>query len=273
MIKTKKPYRPKKPFRGDASHLLPAQKIEPYRLWFEFLKLALKDQTLTVDKAFYEPWGPVADADFDDWWVSHWQDLFAVDIGVRVCGRDERANDRELLVKVPLYQHKARTLRQLGELLDQHGVGDRLIDIPPGQFGLSVGVSADGHPTHPSIRFLRNLPKVRLLLHLYRYWLEGQGLGDRRRLEQTAMRYFKWADAWNTKIEKTSRPRIEIPHAISAYVAFLEQRGNRKRIPLSELNDTDVPNHRRQIKRYIRKALHIAGNVARGEFPGRYDHD
>jgi hypothetical protein len=64
--------------------LLPAQKREPYRLWFEFLKLALKDKTLTVDEDFYKPWGSVTDVDFDAWWASHWQDLFSVDIGVRV---------------------------------------------------------------------------------------------------------------------------------------------------------------------------------------------
>jgi len=44
--------------------------------------------------------------------------------------------------------------------------------MPTGQFFLNVGVGADGGTIHPSIRFLKNLPKVRLLMHLYRFWLK-----------------------------------------------------------------------------------------------------
>ena len=36
--------------------------------------------------------------------------------------------------------------------------------MPTGQFFLNVGVGADGGTIHPSIRFLKNLPKVRLLI-------------------------------------------------------------------------------------------------------------
>ena len=134
-----------------------------------------------------------------------------------------------------------------------------------GQFHLSVGVS-DGHPIHPSTRFLRNLSKVKLLMHFYRFWLEGQGLGERQRLEQTAKRYFAWADAWNRKVRerKWKRPLIEIPYALTEYVAYLEKRGDRKRVLLRDLNITDAPNHRRQIARYIRKARRLAENVGRG---------
>ena len=75
----------RKRWRGDDEHRLPAQKVEPYRLWFEFLKLASKDPEIQIDKRFYQRWGSF-DADFDDWWSAHWRDLFSVDIGVRVCG-------------------------------------------------------------------------------------------------------------------------------------------------------------------------------------------
>jgi len=57
--------------------------------------------------------------------------------------------------------------------------------MPTGQFFLNVGVGADGGPFihHP---FLKNLPKVRLLMHLYRFWLKhpeldkGEALSDER---------------------------------------------------------------------------------------------
>ena len=84
------PGQSRKRWRGDDEHRLPAQKIEPYRLWFEFLKLASKDPEIQIDKRFYQRWGSVADADFDDWWSAHWRDLFSVDIGVRVCEPGEQ---------------------------------------------------------------------------------------------------------------------------------------------------------------------------------------
>ena len=34
-----------KAWSGDGTYVLPARKVEPYRLWFEFLKLAYKTQT------------------------------------------------------------------------------------------------------------------------------------------------------------------------------------------------------------------------------------
>ena len=166
----------RKRWRGDDEHRLPAQKVEPYRLWFEFLKLASKDPEIQIDKRFYQRWGSV-DADFDDWWSAHWRDLFSVDIGVRVCGPGEATEKRlegDLVLRIPLYQDKKRTLFQIAELLDQNGAGERLADMKQGQFHLSVGVS-DGHPIQPSTRFLRNLSKVKLLMRFYRFWLEGRG--------------------------------------------------------------------------------------------------
>ena len=90
----------RKRWRGDEEHRLPAQKIEPYRLWFEFLKLASRDPEIQIDKRFYQRWGSV-DADFDDWWSAHWRDLFSVDIGVRVCelGEERTSSDGDLVLR------------------------------------------------------------------------------------------------------------------------------------------------------------------------------
>ncbi len=264
-------------WKGTDEARVPAQKIEPYRLWFEFLRLALNDPTINVDREHYAAWGQIEQADFRQWWAEHWRGLFAVDIGVRVLDSTDdlpRDADSELVVRIPLYQDKSRTLKELAELLEEHGAGERLADMKQGQFYLSVGLSETGRPIHPSTRFLRNLPKVRLLLNLYGYWLEHEGLNERQRLEQTATSYFNWADAWNTKIRQRNWKRrpIEIPTAISEYVAYLKQKGGRKRVRLSELNESDVSNHRRQIARYIRKARRIAENVAQGTFPGVYEN-
>ena len=268
----------KKAWRGDDEHRLPAQKVEPYRLWFEFLKLALRDPEIRVNKKHYRRWGAVENLTFNEWWSSNWRDLFAVDIGVRVCQSGEAiesGSDKELILRVPLYQSKARTLKQLSELLNAHGAGERLADMKQGEFRLSSGFTDDNRPIHPSTRFLRNLPKVRLMMHLYRFWLEGGELSERDRLEHAAKSYFNWTSTWNSKIRakgKTAKREIrDLPIAVTEYVEFLKKRGPRRWIARGEINDSDVSNHRRQIARYIRKARRIAENVARGEFPGVYE--
>ena len=143
----------RKRWRGDNEHRLPAQKIEPYRLWFEFLKLASKDPEIQIDKRFYQRWDSVEAADFDDWWTTHWRDLFSVDIGVRVCepGEATERHRDDLILRIPLYQDKTRTLTQIAELLDQNGAGERLADMRQGQYHLSVGVSdwSSHSPIHP----------------------------------------------------------------------------------------------------------------------------
>ena len=68
----------RKAFAGDKSFRLPKGKIEPYRLWFEFLKLALREPSIKVDPALYASWGNVIDQDFDVWWDEHWRNLFAM---------------------------------------------------------------------------------------------------------------------------------------------------------------------------------------------------
>lgn len=260
-------------WKGDEAHLLPAHQVEPYRLWFEFLQLASKDQTVSVDKAHYAPWGDYTEQKFGPWWSKHWRELFAVDLGVREIEKlhpTEGRSDREIILRIPLYQDPKRSLAQVSEILSRHGASERLRDMAEGQFCLEVD-EGGGTLVHPSTRFLRNLPKVRLLLHIYRFWLSHAEADDRKLLEKTAISYFGWADAWNRQVREKgwNRPLIEIPYAITAYVIYLEERGARKQTRLYETDD--VSDHRRQIARYIRKARNLASNVAKGRFPGRYE--
>lgn len=260
-------------WKGDSDYQLPAHQVEPYRLWFEFLKLALTDASLKVDLKRYKPWGDISQADFREWWDAHWRALFAVDIGVEVIDPQSvklKPSDKELFLRVPLYQGSKRTLSQVKEILERHGASERLKDMAEGQYRLQVGNGKD-KSIHPSTRFLKNLSKVRLLLNIYRFWLSNSEADDRRRLELTALSYFKWADAWNRKIKekKWNRPVIDIPTAIRAYVEYLQKLDQSGRRRLSTIDDSS--DNRRQIARYIRKARQIALNVAQGRFPGDYE--
>ena len=263
-----------KKWKGDEVHLLPAQQVEPYRLWFEFLLLASKDETLTVNTERYQAWGDYAELKFGPWWSAHWRDLFAVDLGVRQVDSLQdipKRSDREIIVRIPLYQDPKRSLAQVSDLLKQQGASDRLRDMAEGQFRLQVD-DGDNTLIHPSTRFLRNLPKVRLLLNMYTFWLSHAEADERRRLEKTAISYFRWADGWNRQVKEKqwkNRSFIEIPYALTTYVQHLEKRGNRRRTSLYETDD--VSDHRRQIARYIRKARKLASNVAEGRFPGKYE--
>jgi hypothetical protein len=239
------------------------------------LKLASKDPTVKIDKALYKTWGPYEDLEFRDWWSRHWRELFAVSVGVRLLTSAAEASrtDSELIISIPLHQDKGRSVSQIKQLLDEHDAGVQLKKMPTGQFFLNVGIGADGAIIHPSTRFLKNLPKVRLFMHLYRFWLKHPDLRDDKRLEAMSKDYFTWADAWNRKIRerKWKRAPTEIPSALSDYVRYLEKRGSRQRLSLSKYNESDTPNNRRQVARYLRKARKIGANVAQGTFPGLYE--
>lgn len=260
-------------WKGDEAHLLPALQVEPYRLWFEFLRLASTDTTLKISKSTYKSWGDYNTQEFKTWWGTHWRTLFATGIGVyEITEALPSSAEARLNVSLPLNQDAAQTITQVRQILRERGAGQKLKDIRQGQFELSVG-TVNGRKVDPSTRFLRNLPKVRLLMHLYRFWLQFPDHDERRRLEETAKAYCRWAGDWNRKISdrRWNRSKIEIPAALSEYVKFLERRGGRRRVSLMDENETDSPNHRRQIARYIRKARRIAANVASGNFPGPYE--
>ena len=262
-------------WRGDDSNQLPALQVEPYRLWFEFLKLASKDRTVKINKALYKTWGRYEDLEFREWWSVHWRSLFSVSVGVRLLdsGDGIKRTDSELIVSIPLYQDKGRTVSQIKQLLEEHDAGTQIRKMPTGHFFLNVGVGAHGGIIDPSTRFLKNLSKMRLFMHLYRFWLKHPDLDKEKRLDAMSKDYFAWADSWNRKIRerKWNRNQTDLPPALAEYVRYLEKRGSRQRLALSKYNESDTPNNRRQVARYLRKARQIAANVGEGIFPGIYE--
>lgn len=261
-------------WRGDDRYDLPAGRVEPYRLWFEFLRHAAMDQTLTIDDAFYASWGDYRSLPFDKWWRQHWRTLFAVGVGVtEVAASDaHRIPTNSVLLSIPLHQDPRRSLEQIKAILDDRGASARLSDMAEGQFGFTMGAAADGRDIHPSTRFLKNLSKVRLLLHVYRFWVQFPDIDDRKRLDATARAYVSWANGWNKKVRahKWNRPLIEVPDAMNSYVTHIDAKGGRMRVSQHSGIVADA-NHRRQVARYIAKARRLAANVARGEFPSVYE--
>jgi hypothetical protein len=136
------------------------------------------------------------------------QDVF-ISIQFSNPDRPQRAKavDSDLIVSIPLHQHKGRSLSQVREFLDEHDAGTQLKKMPTGQFFLNVGVGADGGTIHPSIRFLKNLPKVRLLMHLYRFWLKHPELDKEKRLSDERHRSIAHS---NAALEFSHEPPITV---------------------------------------------------------------
>lgn len=249
---------------GDGRYFLPARKVEPYRLWFEYLKLALADPDIEVDRKFYADWGEIEGQTFSKWWAgATWRTLFAIDTSVRVLGHNEvlPTDDPSLTVRIPLGRDPKLTLRDIQELLEEHNAGIKFGQIPKGKFSLSDGVE------HGFLHSNR-LASVRLMRRLYEAWLEHRDAGQRQRVQASAMDVYDWGKAWNDKIRdnRWKRERTYLPFCFDTWVSYLRRDNKIK----NAWDGEDPENARRQVQRYISRARKIAQNVGRGDFPGSY---
>lgn len=240
---------------GDNSYHLPARQMEPYRLWYEFVRQAHRDSELNVDYEFYREWGDIWGKSFNDWWEEGtWRTLFAVSAKVRVL--DERQaikNDQQsIIVSLPLGKEISETLRDVKELLEGYNAGKVLASAPQVRFSLSDGYEK---------AFLKYTDRANLMLRLYRTWLDNAAFDKQGRINKTAVEFYTWAKDRDEMIRennyKLARPMF--PFSIRTFAEALIAG-----------EDTAGSNERRQFMRYLQKARSLARNAARGEFPGRY---
>lgn len=238
---------------GDGRYYLPARQIEPYRLWFEFLKLAHADPDVAVDYDFYADWGAFWEMSFNDWWLDErWRTLFAVDAGVRVLGtQDLIQNDSQaIVVRIPLNKEPSETLKEIQKLLKQHNAGVRFDQMEQGRFGLSAGYEKG---------FLKYLDRANFMLRLYGLWLKNVDLDKKGRIARTAVEFHDWAKSRDDFIRhrgyKYSRPLF--PFAVRAFAEGIK--GGENMIGSDE---------RRAFMRYLAKAKMLATNAGAGTFPG-----
>ena len=245
-----------KKWSGDGRYYLPARQVEPYRLWFEFLKLAASDPEQTVNYEHYADWDDFQNMSFNEWWSGErWKKLFAIDAGVRVIEDSEEftTDATAIIVRLPLSKDPKETIKDVLKLLELHGASARLKDTPSGRFALTEGYEKG---------FTKYLPQARVMLRIYRIWLLHADLQHKGRLAQTATDFVTWARSRKETIEKRGYKYTlpDIPDAVGAFADDVRMHG------IVQEDDAD----RKMFQTYLRKARTLAANAASGSFPGKW---
>jgi hypothetical protein len=249
-------------YAGDASYRLPKGAVEPYRLWFEYLKLALKHPDISVDRELYRTWDNVEEIDFDEWWSGHWRELFATRAETAVIVTEASFNEalsdpRFVVLRVALSGTKKHRMKDIEDALSGIKLPDGLGRISPSQppFVLSSKRSMN-------LKTLRGMLKYMQLYESNAWDIEAASLA-----------YFKWAKTWNENVrsKKWKRPLVYVPPFLFAFADEIMKRKTRKSTgPKKQNNTEEYDICRNQSRRFIRRGEKILKNVASGKFPGSF---
>ena len=249
-------------WNGDGRYFLPARQVEPYRLWFEFLKLAKRSQRFRIDEVLYSPWGDVSGDDFDVWWKDHWKPLFATRASTRIIDTaDEFSNATNdptvVILRVSIADTKKTRLKDIDDALAGLKIAptDRRKGLSRPAFDLSSKRSMN-------FKTLRGMLK---LLELY----QAKDLD----IEAASLAYFLWSRSWNetVKTKKWNRPLVYEPTFLRSFVEEIEKKRANKRKGVKVMDEGGAYNDlRSQARRFITKGEKVLTNVAAGRFPGAF---
>ena len=254
---------------GDGEFVLPAGFVEPYRLWFEYLKSAYADETIEVDKAHYAEWGDVANLTFNQWWGKNWRTIFAVKARkVSVVDGDAKSDLDSLLLRVPLSGSTEALMKQVRSILSKYEIVDGgIVGQEQGQFKLVEGYQKG---------FLNNLNRTRRYLRLYQFWLKHADKDRMRRLDAAARDFHNWGEKRSAKLASQNwtkpKPYVDVPLFYKVYVAWLDaKQSSRQRqtdlLVQDRFEEGNVRDARRMITRDITRARKIAEFTGKGIFP------
>lgn len=248
----------RKAFTGDHIKELPKGKAEPYRLWFEFLKLALDMQPEKVNRKFYEPWGDVQNISFNDWFPDNWQRLFAVPASltlVKSLSEAETflADEKSVLVRIDRTGPVKRQIEDFKKILkmNREPTGKRTVLKPAYEI--------------TSARSMINA-SLRAQLKLLSLYHKHNG-----KIDEATKEYYAWASNWNNEIrnKKWKREQIRIPIVLTTFASEIERYENKKlNIKLRVKKGESYYQARSDANRFLRKARKVLDNVSAGRFPG-----
>jgi len=250
----------RKAFSGDHVKELPKGKMEPYRLWFEFLKLAMEIQPEKVNKKVYEPWGDVTKEKFNDWFPKNWQKLFALPASLTVIESVNEAkgyfeDEKSVIIRIDKTGPVKRQIEDFKKILKLHR------DTKPRSLPLRPAYEIT------SKRSMNNA-HLRAMLRILAFNHKHKG-----KIDEATKAYYGWASNWNKQIEdkKWRREKIFIPAVLKVFER--EIKSYEKLIEESSLRvkkGDAYYNARRDTNRFYRKAQKILDNVSRGVFPGAF---
>lgn len=250
----------RKAFSGDLLHELPKGKIEPYRLWFEYLRYAIDTIPTRVNKKYYKEWGDISNCKFDDWFQDNWKRLFANPASLSLVDSLDDA-DRSLkeegviLVRVRNSVPIRRQIADFTKLLSIFKGAERVTHKKQPDYVIVSKRSINYDTLRAMLKFLRLM----------------QSYAD---IEVATKDYMKWAEAWNKKIKirkNDKRTEIYIPAPISTFIEEMdlhekEQKQLKRKLKKSPLYN----NAKNAVRRFHRRAEKVVSNTARGQFPGEY---
>jgi hypothetical protein len=254
---------------GDGEFVLPAGFVEPYRLWFEYLKSAYADETIEVDNAHYARWGDVANLTFNQWWGKNWRTIFAVKARkVSVVDGDTKSDLDSLLLRIPLSGSTDALMKQVRSILVKHEIVDGgVVGQEQGQFKLAEGYQKG---------FLNNLNRTRRYLRLYQFWLKHADKDRMKRLDAAARDFHNWGEKRSAKLASQNwtkpKPYVDVPRFYKVYVVWLDaKQSSRQRqtdlLVQDRFEEGNVRDARRMIARDISRARKIAEFTGKGIFP------
>lgn len=248
----------RKAFTGDHVKELPKGKVEPYRLWFEFLKLALEMQPERVNLKFYEPWGDVSKISFNDWFPQNWQRLFAVPASLTLVtslseAENFLADQKSVLVRI-----------------DRTGPVKRQIE----DFKKILKASREPRTKTAALRPAFEVTSKRSMINAsLRAQLKLLGLFHKHngKIDEATKEYYLWATKWNKEIrdKKWNRQQIRIPIVLTTFASEIERYENEVKSSPSKIKKrVEYYGARSDANRFLRKARKILDNVCAGRFPG-----
>lgn len=241
-------------FSSDFRHALPKGKREPYRLWFEYLKIADVLIPDKIDRSYYADWGDITEFPFDEWFEKNWRMLFAIPASVTILQtlddfRAAEADEDCVVIKISRAGTTTQKLDDLKKLIEAQFADKKAIKVEKPKYEISAKRSVHFPSLRAKLRFLEIFQ-------------------TQKTVESTTLRYLEWAEGWNAKFAKRSSRRVSVPKSITrfgkslrAYQAEITRLGRVKKTP--EYNAA-----RSDMVRFLKSAEKIMLNTAQGSFPG-----
>jgi hypothetical protein len=246
---------------SDGPYVLPGG-IEPYRIWFEWLKLAMRDPTVSVDMGHYNQWGPIEAVSFDEWFEENWRRLFGVSVVTKLKKGDKVKSDKEFIT---LEFHK-RGIR--------NKVADQIMKF------LEQMVHEEIYPQAPFMLtktynkgLLSNIAEARRNLRLYELSLGFAGLDDRILIERLAMVYVATYKDWSLSERALKRTVAPLSRHFSGLAKFVQERQSNPDLSMKnwEIDDGNNFITGEECGKFVRRQWLMvkaqALGICRGEFP------